>query len=147
MTRLVFPLTNDLSFDQRMQRIAGSLVEAGYDVTLLGFEKSWSVPLRPQPWKQKRLKLAFRTGKLFYVEFNLRLFWELLRGPYDAIGAVDLDTLPGAWWAARLRARPIAHDAHEYYTELPELVDRPRTRAVWLWMARTFYPVCSTIAR
>lgn len=133
-------MTNDLSFDQRMQRIAGSLVAAGYAVTLVGYEKSWSVPLREESWQQKRVKLWFRKGVLFYLTYNLRLLVHLLTGRYDAIGAVDLDTLPAAWLAARLRGLPLAHDAHEYFTELPELVDRPRKRAVWSWLARRLYP-------
>lgn len=150
MTRLVFPVTNDLSFDQRMQRVAGTLTEAGYAVTLVGFEKRWSVPLRPRPWREVRLRLPFRRGKAFYAVYNAALFAHLLRGPYDAVGAVDLDTLPAAWAAARLRGWPLAHDAHEYFTELPEVVDRPSVRAAWTRLAGWLYPAVrhhSTVSR
>ena len=140
MTHLVFPVTNDLSYDQRMQRIAGSLVRAGYRVTLVGFEKDGSRPLREEAFGQRRLRLHWRRGKAFYLVYNWRLFWLFLTGPWDAIGAVDLDTLPAAWLAARLRRIPLVHDAHEYYTELPEVVGRGYVQPVWEALARFLYP-------
>ena len=37
--RIVFTVTNDLTYDQRMHRICTTLQDAGYQVTLVGFTK------------------------------------------------------------------------------------------------------------
>jgi hypothetical protein len=36
LKKLAFTVTNDLNYDQRMQRICGTLANAGYDVLLIG---------------------------------------------------------------------------------------------------------------
>lgn len=95
--RIIFTVTNDLAFDQRMQRICGSLAAAGYAVTLVGRLKNDSRSLTNQPYQQVRLKhMLFSKGKLFYLEFNIRLLFYLLFVRTDAICSIDLDTaLPG----------------------------------------------------
>lgn len=130
-TRIVFTVTNDLSYDQRMGRIGRSLAAAGYDVTLIGFRKPGSVPLRNRPFRQRRFRLFFRKGKVFYVEYNLRLFFHLLFTRCDVVGAVDVDTMGACWAAARLRRRPLVFDAHEYFSELPEVVGRAFVGRFW----------------
>ncbi|MEY4316047.1 MAG: hypothetical protein RI977_1424, partial [Bacteroidota bacterium] len=53
--RIIFTVTNDLAFDQRMQRICGSLAAAGYAVTLVGRLKKDSRTLKTEPYQQIRL--------------------------------------------------------------------------------------------
>ena len=138
--RLIFTVTNDLSFDQRMQRICRTLANDGHDVTLVGFVKSWSIPLVEEPFGQKRLNLFFRKGKLFFIEYNLRLFlWMLFRG-VDAICSIDLDTLAAGYAAARIRRKPLVFDAHEFYTELPEVVGRGFVGPIWRALERFLLP-------
>ena len=69
---LVFTVVNDLNYDQRMQRICGSLTEAGYEVTLIGRVMANSKPLKERAFHQKRMKVWFSRGKLFYLEYNLK---------------------------------------------------------------------------
>lgn len=140
MSKIVCAVTNDLSYDQRMIRICTSLQKAGYEVTLVGREKKSSKPLSPQIFAQKRLKLLFEKGKLFYVEYNFRLFFYLLLKKSDIINSVDLDTLSACFLAAKLKRRLLVFDAHEYFTELPEVVDRPFTRSVWKFVADWLIP-------
>jgi len=104
--RIIFTVTNDLAFDQRMQRICGSLAAAGYAVTLVGRLKNDSRSLTNQPYQQVRLKhMLFSKGKLFYLEFNIRLLFYLLFVRTDAICSIDLDTaLPGIL-VAKLRKK------------------------------------------
>lgn len=128
---IVFTVVNDLTTDQRMQRICTSLVKAGYRVTLIGRELPHSIPLTAQPFAQKRLRLWFNRGKLFYIEYNWRLFWHLLGTHYDIYGAIDLDTLLPHFLVSRLKCRPMTYDAHEYFAELPEIVQRTWVR--WAW--------------
>src|ERR1700761_2866010 len=78
LKRIYFTVTNDLNYDQRMIRICRSLAAAGYSVVLTGRRLPGSPPLRTETFEQKRLHCWFHKGKLFYLEFNIRLFFFLL---------------------------------------------------------------------
>jgi glycosyltransferase involved in cell wall biosynthesis len=140
MAKIICTVTNDLTYDQRMIRICSSLTKAGYEVVLLGREKSQSQPLKDEVFQQKRLKSWFESGKLFYIEYNIRLFLYLALNPFDALCAIDLDTIGPAFLWARFRKKPLIYDAHEYFTEVPEVVDRPMVKAIWSGLARFVIP-------
>jgi glycosyltransferase involved in cell wall biosynthesis len=124
-------VTNDLSYDQRMIRICNSLAAAGYEVTLLGRETPESVPLEQQVFGQRRMKLLFRRGKLFYLEYNIRLFLFLLLRKMDGICAVDLDTILPCYFISRIKRIPRIYDAHELFCEMHEVVRRPFVYKIW----------------
>ncbi|MBC8081612.1 MAG: glycosyltransferase, partial [Hymenobacter sp.] len=153
-SRLCFTVTTDLNYDQRMQRICGSLARAGYEVWLIGREWDTSRPLTPQPYQQHRLRCWFQRGKLFYLEFNLRLLLYLLPRRAAAWCAIDLDTALPVWLRAWLGGQPFVYDAHELFTEVPEVVARPAVQRVWRWVegfivprARLAYTVGPALAR
>lgn len=133
-------MTNDLSYDQRMQRICGSLARNGYAVTLVGFRLPDSLPLRDQPFRQKRIRCFFRKGKAFYAEYNLRLLLYLLFKRMDAICAIDLDTILPCLQVSRLKRIPRVYDAHELFTELKEVVSRPAIHRKWVRIERMTVP-------
>ncbi len=133
-------VTNDLTYDQRMQRICASLARNGYSVTLVGRALPHSIPLEEGIFRQQRLRCRFNKGILFYLEFNLRLCWHLLWARYDAVCSVDLDTLPAGWAATWLRRKKRVFDAHEYFTEVPEVTGRPVVKWVWNTVARVCLP-------
>lgn len=124
-------VTNDLSYDQRMRRHSKVWVEAGYEVLLIGRNRKHSIPLSEEPFKQKRLSCGFQKGKLFYIFYNLRLFFFLLFTKTDILVAVDLDTLLPNTLVAKLRGKILVFDSHEYYTEVPELIGREGVKKVW----------------
>ena len=138
--RIIFTVTNDLTYDQRMQRICTSLTAHGYTVELVGRQRRESVPLRTQSFSQKRLRCWFQKGFTFYAEYNLRLFFYLLFARYEAVCSIDLDTLAAGCFASLLRRKQRVFDAHEYFTEVPEVVDRPFVRAFWGLVARICLP-------
>lgn len=138
--KLIFSVTNDLVFDQRMQRICTSLQHAGYDVMLAGYSTKSSPPLSAQPFKQKRFRLLFSKGKLFYLEYNLRLFIWLLFQPADLMGAIDLDTIIPIYYASRIRKKKRIYDAHELFCEMKEVVSRPSIFRIWKWVERKYVP-------
>jgi glycosyltransferase involved in cell wall biosynthesis len=152
--RLVFAVTTDLSYDQRMQRTCASLAQAGYSVLLIGWQRPASVPLGPQPYAQHRLRGWFQHGKLFYLEYNLRLLLYLLGQRATAWACADLDAALPTWLRARLGGQPFVYDAHELFTEVPEVVARPRVQRAWQWVenfivprARLRYTVGPALAR
>ena len=138
--RIVLAVTTDLSYDQRMQRIAGSLARAGYRVLLVGWQRPASVPLGAQPYAQHRLRGWFQSGKLFYLEYNLRLLFFLLGQRAAAWGCADLDAALPTWLRARLGGQPFIYDAHELFTEVPEVVARPRVQRAWQGVADFIVP-------
>lgn len=123
-----------------MIRICSTLAALGHDVLLVGRRLPTSAPLADDAFRQKRLFCFFRKGKLFYLEYNLRLFFFLLTQKVDIINSVDLDTILPGLLVARLRRKRIIYDAHEYYTETPEVVRRPAIQKVWEWVARQCIP-------
>ncbi|TGE18931.1 glycosyltransferase [Hymenobacter elongatus] len=140
MRTLIFTVTTDLNYDQRMQRICRSLAAHGYEVLLVGRHWPTSRPLMAQPYRQHRLRCWQNTGKLFYLEFNLRLLMYLLGQRASAWCAIDLDTALPVWLRARLAGQPFLYDAHELFTEVPEVVARPAVRRLWLAIERFIVP-------
>jgi Glycosyltransferase len=140
MKRLVFAVTNELSYDQRMIRICSSLAAAGYSVTLVGRRWRHSAPPPERPFTQKRLLCFIKTGKLAYLEYNLRLFLFLLFYKTDAVCAIDLDTILPFYWISRLKRLPRVYDAHELFCEMKEVVTRPAIYRAWKWVERYTVP-------
>jgi glycosyltransferase involved in cell wall biosynthesis len=138
--RIVFTVINELNYDQRMQRICGSLAAAGYEVCLVGRDFKDSPPLSPQPFDQKRLRLRFSKGKLYYIEFTIRLFWWLLFRRADLICAIDLDTIIPVYLVSKLRRIPRVYDAHELFCEMKEVVSRPFIYACWKRVEKYMVP-------
>jgi len=129
--RITCLVSNDLAYDQRMLRVCSSLQAAGYDVTLLGRLKNPLCLLTEQNFRQIRFRLPWQKGLLFYATLNFRLFIYLLFHRADIIYAVDMDTLPAGLLAANITGSKCVYDAHEFYSESPELVERKSVRRFW----------------
>jgi len=106
-------------------------MKQGFEVLSVGREKSNSLSLSDKIYKEKRLKLIFEKGPLFYLEYNIRLFFFLLKMKPAVLLSNDLDTLPANAMVSLIKGIPLVYDSHEYFTEVPELIDRPVTRGIW----------------
>lgn len=138
--KLVFSVTNDLRYDQRMQRICSALSGVGHEVTLVGRLRRHSPTLPERPYQQVRLNCFFEKGKLFYLEYNLRLLLWLLWQNFDVYTGIDLDTILPNLLVAKLKGKKCFYDAHEYFSEVPEVVDRPIIKAIWEGVAQLCIP-------
>jgi len=123
-----------------MQRICTSLANAGYNVLLVGRKLNTSVPLSQQVFQQKRIRCAFNKKFLFYAEYNLRLFFLLLFKSMDAVCAIDLDTIASCYFVSRLRNKLRIYDAHELFSEMKEVIRRPRIKQMWSRIERYYVP-------
>jgi glycosyltransferase involved in cell wall biosynthesis len=138
--KAIVSVTNDLFTDNRVNKVCLFLQEQGYDVLLVGRLLPESQAL-DRPYKTKRMRLLFRKGAKFYAEYNLRLFFLLLFRKVDLLVSNDLDTLLANYCASRLKQScKLVYDSHEYYTEVPELMNRPKVKAVWERIERSIFP-------
>lgn len=128
---IYFCVTTELIYDQRMIRICTSLSNAGYKVVLVGRKLKSSLPLNELPFKQERIYCFFEKGKLFYAEYNLRLFFFLLRQKMDCICAIDLDTILPCYFISVIKKIKRVYDAHELFCEMKEIVTRPFIYKIW----------------
>jgi glycosyltransferase involved in cell wall biosynthesis len=140
LPRIVLTVTNDLTYDQRMQRICTSLAGAGHEVVLVGRKLKTSLPLQAQLFGQKRLCCFFNKGIAFYAEYNIRLFCLLLFIKADVFCAIDLDTILPVYFASALRHKKRVYDAHELFTEQVEIIARPLIHKVWLRIEKFAVP-------
>lgn len=123
-----------------MDRICRSLTKAGHEVTLVGRELPTSQPLPETPYRQYRIRCKNLVGKRFYAEYNYRL-WKIIRGwEYDAICSVDLDTLLAGVSLTRSKQHKLVFDAHEWFSETPEVVNRPLIRGIWRGLGKALVP-------
>lgn len=137
-------VTNDLTTDQRVNKTCLTLQKCGYCVTEYGRILPESTQLE-RPFRTVRIKHWFNTGPQFYAEYNIRLFLMLSFTKVDLIFSNDLDTLPAAWLASRIKNKRLIYDTHEYFTETPELVSRPLTQKIWKKIEDLIFPKLTDI--
>jgi glycosyltransferase involved in cell wall biosynthesis len=138
--KIIFTVTNDLTYDQRMLRICSTLATEGYQVQLVGRQLQSSKPFDNQYFTTHRFRLLFNKGKLFYIEYNARLFFWLLTQRFDIVCGIDLDSILPCYSVAILRGKQCVYDAHELYSETPEVTRRPMIRKVWLAVEKFIVP-------
>ena len=139
--KAIVSVTNDLYTDQRVNKVCVFLMSQGYDVLLVGRIRKSSVPLLERPYQTKRMRLLFETGPLFYASFSIRLFLFLLFRKADVLVSNDLDTLLPNYLAQKFKRKArLVYDSHEYFTEVPELINRPKVQKFWLTIERKIFP-------
>ena len=149
---IIVSVSNDLTTDQRVTKICNTLCANNFKVILIGRKLKNSLPVFRE-YKTERIRLLFNKGFLFYAEFNFRLFLKLLFTKKDLILSNDLDTLLPNYLISIIQSKKIIYDSHELFPEIPELIDRPTVKGVWLNIERTIIPnlkncftVCDSIA-
>ena len=137
--KVILSVSNDLINDQRVNKVATSLTEFGFDVTSLGV-KDKSRNIGERPYKTKYLNLFFQKHALFYAEYNIKLFFYLLFYDFDIYVSNDLDTLMPSYIASKIRGKKIVYDTHELFEALPELEGRPLVKKVWMIIEGWIFP-------
>jgi glycosyltransferase involved in cell wall biosynthesis len=144
--RAFVSVTNDLYTDNRVHKICLFLTEQGYKVTLIGRIKSDSSALNDRSYTTKRFKLLWEKGPTFYAAYNFRLFFYLLFRRADLLVANDLDTLAANYLASKFKINTrLVYDSHEYFTQVPELIHRPKTQKIWERIEGFIFPRLKTV--
>lgn len=112
----------------------------GFDVLLVGRKLPNSLPLTYRNYTTKRMSLIFKKGALFYAELNFRLFWFLLFKKSTVLLANDLDTLLPNYLVSKIKRKKLVYDTHEYFTEVPELIEGSFAKNTWLKIEKWIFP-------
>jgi len=152
LKKIIVTVTNDLSTDQRVDKVCSTLFNDGYTILLIGRKLKNSVPIS-RNYKTKRIKLFFNKGFLFYAEYNFRLFFILFFSKKEMLLSNDLDTLAANFAVGFLQNKKLVYDSHELFSEIPELVHRPFVKKFWTLLEKLLLPklkntftVCKSIA-
>jgi glycosyltransferase involved in cell wall biosynthesis len=153
LKKVIISVTNDLISDQRVHRTATTLSEAGIDVLLIGRKLPSSQDLPVRQYKMIRMQLLFHKKFIFYLNYNIRLFFFLLFHKADGLFSNDLDTLPANFLISKIKSIPLVFDSHELFTEVPELKNRHFVKKIWALIEKILLPgirygitVCNSIA-
>ncbi len=138
--RVFISVTSDLVTDQRVRRAATALNEAGYEVVVVGRQLKKSSALAEKGYQIVRFRLWFERGVLFYMTYNLRLFFFLLFKKVDILLSNDLDTLLPNYLISKIKFIPLVYDSHEYFTEVPEIQHRPFVKTTWQTIEKLIVP-------
>jgi len=141
MAQVAMCLSNPYRPDRRVRLEALTLLAAGYEVILYAWDRTGAGPRRAQEEGLLVERLPIRAPQrdpLRHLPSLLRfwaaLFRRLLRTSPSVIHAHDLDTLPPAALAARLRGAALVYDAHELYADMvaDELPNLGRRLIEWV---------------
>ncbi len=138
--KIIISVTSDLVSDNRVHKISNTLTDMGFQVTLIGRKLPGSLRIEERKYSTIRFRLPIKKGPLFYACFNARLFLYLLFSKFDVLLSNDLDTLPANFIISRLKRKPLVYDSHEYFTEVPELMNRPGVKRIWEWLEQKMVP-------
>ncbi len=124
--RVLMVLSNGFTRDPRVANEAESLERAGYDVTVLCWDRSGTLPLEEKRngVRVVRLRNTPWMRLLPYDLLRLRPFWRLARRraralhastPFAVVHCHDLDTLPVGTSLKAQTGLPLIYDAHEIW--------------------------------
>lgn len=120
--KVLMLLSNGFNPDPRVHREAAALVRAGYQVTILGWDRDLK-SLKNETIdgiNVERIYVKSTHGRgssqaLFLLFFWFKAFWHSLNSKFDIVHAHDFDTLPLGYLLAKIRKAKLVYDSHESY--------------------------------
>ena len=126
MTRVLMLLSNGFTHDPRVAAEAASLTRAGFEVTVLGWDRAGDLPPEEVRGGVRivRVRNDLWMRLLRYDFLRLRPFWRLATRralalhettKFDVVHCHDLDTLPVGVHVKARTSSPLVYDAHEFF--------------------------------
>ena len=129
--KVLVSVFNNLSTDQRVEKVCRTLSENGFSIELIG--NNWGgLPDLKRDYPVSRIILKSKILRYAYVEFQWKLYKELLKkADQDTILlSNDLDTLLPNYLVSKKLNLPLVYDSHEIFTEMPSVNGR-FTQNIW----------------
>jgi glycosyltransferase involved in cell wall biosynthesis len=130
--KVLMLLSNEFRPDPRVHKEALSLMSAGYEVTILAWNRDRTFPEKDaqKGIEVRRISTRPITGMnsliINYPSFLLRSIFRSRSLSFDVVHSNDLDTLLIGVLISRLRGVPLVYDAHEHYSKMVE-TDLPKS--------------------
>ncbi len=140
---IIFCSTSYFEYDRRLQRIISALQKNEYSIDWISREYSLKSKVLPKINHQK-LRTYYKSGVLFYLEINIRIFIKLLFSKANIICSIDNDTILSCYYASKLTRKKLVFDAHEIFHGVPELINKPFKRKIWKQISARYYPKIDT---
>lgn len=138
--KILISVFNNLYTDQRVEKICRTLYENGYKIELIG--NSWEgLPEISRPYPFTRIKLKSKILRFAYLEFNQKLYSELLKKADEEtiLLSNDLDTLLPNYLVSKHNNIPLVFDSHEIFTEMPSVQGR-FVQKIWRFLEKSIIP-------
>ncbi len=122
--RVLMILSNEYRPDVRVEKEARALVDDGYDVTVLAWDRGHKRPMEEAKDgilvnRVRTRRFDSKLGLAFNYPFFIMALLSSSRGRhFDVVHAHDLDTLLAGTLISRLRGTPLVYDAHEHYADM-----------------------------
>ncbi len=116
----------NLYFDTRTYNLFHSLKSKGHVVSFIGFD--WLTPNFQTVKTDEISVLKLKKGRLsilFYLEFAIRTFVQLMRKDVRIIWAADFFVLPVCYLVGKIKRCTILFDSREVYTEISGFNNKP----------------------
>lgn len=123
--KVLVSVFNNLYTDQRVEKICRTLHENGFEIELIG--NNWGgAPEMQRPYKFSRISLNSKILRFAYIEFNRKLYKELLKraDQNTILLSNDLDTVLPNYFASKKLGISMVFDSHEIFTEMPSVNGR-----------------------
>jgi glycosyltransferase involved in cell wall biosynthesis len=138
--RVVICRSNPIAPDPRVEKTARTLAGAGYEVSLLGWDRSGQAPWTPQVENGLRvyripIRAEFGTGlgnlpNLLRWQVGLFRWLARRRDEYDLIHACDFDTVLPALLCKRLWDKRVVYDIFDFYADHLRATPEPLKRMI-----------------
>jgi glycosyltransferase involved in cell wall biosynthesis len=130
--KVLMLLSNEFRPDPRVHKEALGLMSAGYEVTILAWNRDRTFPEKDvqKGIEVRRISTRPITGMISliinYPSFLLRSIFRSRSLSFNVVHSNDLDTLFIGVLISRLRGVPLVYDAHEHYAKMVE-TDLPKS--------------------
>jgi len=123
--KVLMLLSNAFDPDPRVHREAKALVDAGYEVTILGWDRDRKSASQEvvDGITVERIYVDSTHGRgssqmFFLFMFWFKAFFAGLGKSFDVVHAHDFDTLPLGFLLAKIKGRKLVYDSHESYVDM-----------------------------
>lgn len=125
--RVLFCRSNPIAPDPRVDKEARALAAAGYEVSILGWDRTAGLPLQEQAagYAIRRLPIPAAEARglrnfpsLVRWQWGLWRWLNAHRSEYDLIHACDFDTVLPALWCQHLYGKRVIYDIFDFYAEM-----------------------------